>query len=98
MRPETRYSPSQVRIVDGRVSIEISWKDATGGKAAYYVVGGPVGRTPSTMANVPAGTAKATILALNPGVDYCLTVVAVLDVDRVAYAKPVCTHRGKRAG
>ncbi|MCR3744560.1 Serine/threonine protein kinase [Actinomadura glauciflava] len=98
VRPETRYSPSQVRIVDGRVSIEISWKDATGGKAAYYVVGGPVGRTPSTMANVPAGTAKATILALNPGVDYCLTVVAVLDVDRVAYAKPICTHRGKRAG
>ncbi|MEV0660466.1 protein kinase [Actinomadura luteofluorescens] len=98
VRPETKYSPSQVRIVDGRVSIEISWKDATGGKAAYYVVGGPVGRTPATMANVPAGTAKATILALNPGVDYCLTVVAVLDVDRVAYAKPVCTHRGKREG
>ncbi|MEV3923733.1 protein kinase domain-containing protein [Actinomadura coerulea] len=98
VRPESRFSPSQVRIVDSRVSIEISWKDATGGKAAYYVVGGPAGRTPSTMANVPAGTAKAQILALNPSVEYCLTVVAVLDVDRVAYAKPVCTHRGKREG
>ncbi|GAA4381520.1 hypothetical protein GCM10023088_46110 [Actinomadura verrucosospora] len=98
VRPETKFSPSQVQIVDNRVSIEISWKDATGGKAAYYVVGGPAGRTPSTMANVPAGTAKATILALNPSVEYCLTVVAVLDVDRVAYAKPVCTHRGKREG
>ncbi|GGT60774.1 hypothetical protein GCM10010177_16430 [Actinomadura citrea] len=98
VRPENRYSPSQVQIVDSRVSIEISWRDATGGKAAYYVVGGPTGRTPSTMANVPAGTAKAVILALNPSVEYCLTVVAVLDVDRVAYAKPVCTHRGRRAG
>ncbi|MBB6398183.1 serine/threonine protein kinase [Actinomadura coerulea] len=98
VRPESKFSPSQVRIVDSRVSIEISWKDATGGKAAYYVVGGPAGRTPSTMANVPAGTAKAQILALNPSVEYCLTVVAVLDVDRVAYAKPVCTHRGKREG
>ncbi|SNR35833.1 serine/threonine protein kinase [Actinomadura mexicana] len=98
VRPENRYSPSQVQIVDSRVSIEISWRDATGGRAAYYVVGGPTGRTPSTMANVPAGTAKAVILALNPSVEYCLTVVAVLDVDRVAYAKPVCTHRGKRAG
>ncbi|MGI5206111.1 serine/threonine protein kinase [Spirillospora sp. CA-108201] len=98
VRPETRYAPSQVRIVDSRVSIEISWRDATGGRAAYYVVGGPVGRTPSTMANVPAGTAKAQILALNPSVEYCLTVVAVLDVERVAYAQPVCTHRGKRAG
>ncbi|MEV4003513.1 protein kinase [Actinomadura sp. NPDC049753] len=98
VRPESKFSPSQVRIVDSRVSIEISWKDATGGKAAYYVVGGPAGRTPSTMANVPAGTAKAVILALNPSVEYCLTVVAVLDVDRVAYAKPVCTHRGKREG
>ncbi|WP_192808594.1 hypothetical protein [Actinomadura montaniterrae] len=50
------------------------------------------------MASAPPGTAKVTVTALNPSVDYCLTVVAVLDVDRVAHAEPVCTHRVKRAG
>ncbi|WP_433473863.1 serine/threonine protein kinase [Spirillospora sp. CA-142024] len=98
VKPQNRYKPSQVRIVDGQISIEISWKDASGGKAAYYVVGGPAGRPPTTLATVPAGTTKTMILALNPSVEYCMTVVAVVDVDRVAYAEPVCTHRGRRGG
>ncbi|QKG22920.1 hypothetical protein [Actinomadura verrucosospora] len=95
VRPAEQYKPANVRIVDSRVSIEVSWKDATGGKASYYVVGGPQGQRPSTLANTQPGATKVVVAALNPSVEYCLTVVAVVDVDRVAYAKPVCTHRGK---
>lgn len=96
VRPAKKYTPTQVRIVDNRVSIAISWTDGSEGKAAYYVVGGPPGHTPSTLASAPPGSTKAEIVALNPSVEYCLTVVAVVNVDQVAYTKPVCTHRGKR--
>ncbi|MGP4027385.1 hypothetical protein [Actinomadura sp. 3N407] len=96
VRPVKEYVPGQVRIADGRVSIEVSWKDGSGGRAAHYVVGGPSGRTPSTLASTPPGTTKVVVTALNPSVDYCLTVVAVVDVDRVAHAEPVCTRRVKR--
>jgi hypothetical protein len=98
VRPVKEYTPGQVRIVDGRVSIEVIWVDRSGGKAAYYVVGGPAGRPPSTLASAPPGAAKVMVSALNPSVDYCLTVVAVVDIDRVAHAQPVCTHRVKRSG
>jgi hypothetical protein len=98
VRSAEQYKPTGVRIVDSWVSIEVSWKDASDGKAAFYVVGGPAGHTPSTLANTKQGATKVVVAALNPSVDYCLTVVAILDVDRVAYAKPVCTHRGKRNG
>ncbi|MEU9021754.1 serine/threonine-protein kinase [Actinomadura sp. NPDC048394] len=98
VKPIKEYAPGRVRIADARVSIEVAWADRSGGRAAYYIVGGPVGRTPSTLASAPPGTAKVTVTALNPSVDYCLTVVAVVDVDRVAHAEPVCTHRVKRVG
>lgn len=98
VRPADQYKPTGVRIVDSRISIEVSWKDRNGGKAVYYVIGGPAGQTPSTLANTERGATKVVVAALNPSVEYCLTVVAVVDVDRVAYAQPVCTHRGKREG
>ncbi|MEU5993316.1 fibronectin type III domain-containing protein [Spirillospora sp. NPDC047418] len=98
VRPADQYKPTGVRIVDSRISIEVSWKDRNGGKAVYYVVGGPVGQTPSTLANTERGATKVVVAALNPSVEYCLTVVAVVDVDRIAYAQPVCTHRGKHEG
>lgn len=96
VRPVKEYVPGRVRIVDARVTIEVSWQDRSGGKAAFYVVGGPDGRPASTLATVPAGTEKVVVTALNPSVDYCLTVVAVVDVDRVAQAEPVCTRRVER--
>ncbi|MCP9968502.1 hypothetical protein LUX57_27835 [Actinomadura madurae] len=98
LKPVQEYVPGQVRIVDGRISIEVTWTDRSGGRAAHYVVGGPSGRPPSTLASAAPGTAKVTVTALNPSVDYCLTVVAVMDVDRVSQAKPVCTHRVPRRG
>ncbi|MFG2084854.1 hypothetical protein [Spirillospora sp. NPDC048824] len=98
VRPVKQYTPGALRIVDGRISIQVTWQDRSAGRASHYVVGGPTGRPPTTLASTPPGTARVEVTALNPGVDYCLTVVAVVDVDRVAQAKPVCTHRVKRSG
>ncbi|WUH98879.1 protein kinase [Spirillospora sp. NBC_00431] len=98
VREDGKYRPGKVRITDARISIEVGWDDRSGGTATHYVVGGPRGRTASTLATARPGTEKVVVTALNPGVDYCLTVVAVLDVDRVAHAEPVCTRRVKRDG
>jgi hypothetical protein len=98
LTPVRQFAPGQVRIVDGRISIDVSWTDRTGGKGSHYIVGGPTGRPPSTLASASPGTSKITVTALNPSVDYCLTVVAVMDVDRVSQAEPVCTHRVPRRG
>ncbi|MBE1532862.1 fibronectin type III domain-containing protein [Actinomadura algeriensis] len=98
VRTGGQYVPRRVRIADGGVSIEVSWEDGSEGKAAHYVVGGVAGRPPATLTSTPPGTTKVTVTALNPGVDYCLTVVAVTDVDRVSPADPVCTHRVERIG
>ncbi|MFB4319825.1 serine/threonine protein kinase [Actinomadura sp. 21ATH] len=97
VRNVEEYVPGRVRIVDARVTIEVSWQDRSAGRAAYYVVGGPDGQPASTLATAPAGSEKVVVTALNPSVDYCLTVVAVADVDRVAHAEPVCTRRVKRS-
>ncbi|RAY14038.1 hypothetical protein DPM19_17305 [Actinomadura craniellae] len=93
-RTDPRRAPEGIRVVDGQVVATLSWRDRTGGKAPHYVVGGPAGRTPTTLAEAPAGTARAEVAGLNPAVNYCFTVVAVLSVDQVAAAEPVCTRRG----
>lgn len=98
VQPGNASVPRQVRIDDHLVSIEVTWKDGSGGTASHYVVGGVAGHTPTTLASTPPGTTRAVVNALNPNTDYCLTVVAVVDVDRVSRAAAVCTHRVKRKG
>ncbi|KAB2385920.1 hypothetical protein [Actinomadura montaniterrae] len=98
VQPGNDSVPRQVRIDDHLVSIEVTWKDGGGSRASHYVVGGLVGHTPTTLASAPPGTTRAVVNALDPDADYCLTVVAVVDVDRVSRAGPVCTHRVKRKG
>ncbi|MBC6462132.1 fibronectin type III domain-containing protein [Actinomadura sp. HBU206391] len=80
-------------MTDRQLVVALSWQDRSAGKASYYVVGGPVGRTPTTLAEVPAGGTKTEITGLNPQANYCFTVLAVLDVDQVGAAEPVCTKR-----
>jgi serine/threonine protein kinase len=92
-RGDLRHTPEQVRIADRQIVVGLTWRDRSAGKAAYYVVGGPLGRTPTTLAEVPAGGTKTEISGVNPGANYCFTVLAILDVDQVAAADPVCTKR-----
>jgi serine/threonine protein kinase len=95
IKPRTNgpHTPQQVRITDRQVAAALTWRDGSGGKASYYVVGGPTGRTPTTLAEVPTGDTRVEVSGLNPAVNYCFTVVAVLNVDQVAAAAPVCTKR-----
>jgi hypothetical protein len=93
-RGDWPHTPEQVRITDRQVVAALTWRDRSGGKAAHYVVGGPTGKTPTTLAEVPVGgQARTEISGLNPTVNYCFTVVAILGVDEVAAAAPVCTKR-----
>jgi hypothetical protein len=87
------HTPRQLRIVDRQIAVALTWEDASDGGAAHYVVGGPRGRAPTRLAEAAAGTAKAEISGLNPTVDYCFAVVAVLTIDQVAATRPVCTTR-----
>ncbi|WP_395105158.1 protein kinase [Actinomadura sp. SCN-SB] len=87
------HTPRRVRIVDRQIAVVLTWEDASDGAASHYVVGGPRGRTPTRLAEAAAGTAKAEISGLNPTVDYCFAVVAILSIDQVAATKPVCTTR-----
>nr|WP_285700603.1 serine/threonine-protein kinase [Actinomadura sp. NBRC 104412] len=93
VRKAGAHTPRQVRIVDRQIAVVLTWEDASEGEAAHYVVGGPKGQTPTRLAEAAAGTAKAEISGLNPSVDYCFVVVAVLTIDQVAATKPVCTTR-----
>jgi serine/threonine protein kinase len=92
-RGDAQHAPGEVRITDSQLAVALSWQDRSDGKASYYVVGGPVGRTPTTLAELPAGGVKTEISGLNPKVNYCFTVLAILDVDQVGAAEPICTKR-----
>jgi hypothetical protein len=88
-----QLAPEVTGIADDRVSVTISFVDNSNGRAAFYVVGGPVGRPASTLAEAPRGSTSAEVNAIDPEVDYCFVVVAVLSVDEVAPSAQVCTSR-----
>ncbi|GAB3155741.1 hypothetical protein GCM10027290_52480 [Micromonospora sonneratiae] len=86
-------APEVTNLHDERVAVTLAFADRTEGKAAFYVVGGPVGLQPTTLAEAPRGSTSVRINAVNPEVDYCFVVVAVLSVDQVAPSVQVCTAR-----
>lgn len=99
--PSDLPSPSQVaerapeitKIQDERVAVTLTFTDHSDGAAAFYVVGGPSGRQPTTLAEAPRASTTVRVNAVNPEVDYCFVVVAVLSVDEVAPSVQVCTSR-----
>ncbi|NUT20400.1 MAG: hypothetical protein HOV77_14535 [Hamadaea sp.] len=78
---------------DERVAVTLMLTDHSEGKAAFYVVGGPIGRDPTTLADGQRGAATIRVYPLNPEVEYCFVVVAVLSVDEFAPSAQVCTNR-----
>ncbi|MGW0434466.1 hypothetical protein ACWDV4_18240 [Micromonospora sp. NPDC003197] len=86
-------APVISNLQDERVSVTLSFTDRSDGKAAFYVVGGPVGLQATTLAEAPRGAQSVRISAVNPEVDYCFVVVAVISVDKVASSVQVCTTR-----
>lgn len=86
-------APQVTSVKDERVAVTLAITDHSEGKAAFYVVGGPVGGEPTTLADGQKGAATIRVNALNPEVEYCFVVVAVLSVDEFAPSAQVCTNR-----
>ncbi|WP_017594512.1 protein kinase domain-containing protein [Nocardiopsis potens] len=87
-------APAEVEIRDGTISAALSWTPAPGADAPHYIVGGPDGRDPQTMAHAPPGASTAEVTGLNPEVDYCFRVVAVYTAEELGRSEEVCTDRG----
>jgi serine/threonine protein kinase len=90
----TANAPSDIKIADQGASVTLTWKDHTGGAASYII--SVVRQDPGHEA-VPQtagpGAQSLKINALDPTIDYCFVVAAVLQVGNLAAAQPVCTHR-----
>ncbi|MEV0136556.1 fibronectin type III domain-containing protein [Dactylosporangium sp. NPDC050688] len=88
-----QIAPEDVRLADERVAVTLTWRDQTAGEAVFYVLGAPAGGTPSTLANAARGTTTVRVNGLNPDVNYCFVLLAVLSVDEMAPSNEVCTNR-----
>jgi serine/threonine protein kinase len=95
---EADLAPTGVEVSDESFSVSLTWTDNSGGDTPHAVVGGPVGTTPTTMANVESGVDTVAISGLNTEVDYCFRVVAVQSADVLAPSGEVCTDRGGADG
>ncbi|MFW5418705.1 protein kinase [Nocardiopsis sp. CNT-189] len=89
-------APAEVEIRDGTISAALTWTPAPGADVPHYIVGGPGGRDPQTMAHAPPGASEAEVTGLNPEVDYCFRVVAVYTADDLGRSEEVCTDRTER--
>ena len=86
-------APQDLRLADERIAVTLTWRDLSDGEAAFYVVGTPRGGSASTLANAARGKTSVRVNGLNPTVEYCFVVVAVLSVDEVGNGDEICTHR-----
>lgn len=91
--PTPNPAPQGVQLTDERVAVTLTWHDPTAGAAAFSVVGAPAGGTAATLANAGKGRTTVRVNGLNPDVEYCFVVVAVLSVDDVARSDQICTQR-----
>ena len=83
--------PSDVVLEDTLSAVTLTWTDNTGGTGSYFVVGGPQGHDPQTLARTGPGAVTAQVPTENTQVEYCFTLVAVDEGS--APAEEVCTAR-----
>ncbi|MGW8436529.1 serine/threonine protein kinase [Nocardiopsis sp. NPDC055879] len=90
--PLPEVSPaSNVMLEDTLSAVTLNWTDNTGGTGSYFVVGGPQGHDPRTLARTGPGAVTAQVPTENTQVEYCFTLVAVDEGS--APAEEVCTTR-----
>ncbi|RCV53244.1 hypothetical protein [Marinitenerispora sediminis] len=95
VNPELAPTGAELALDTGS-TVRISWQDNAQGRAEYYVVGGPLGTTPQTLARAEQYSTQVEITGLNPSVDYCFTVMAIVGVDEIAPSEEVCTDRSQQ--
>ena len=85
--------PQQVVLHDSGTGVSLTWRDPSTGTVPFIVAGGPAGGQAHPYATLPPGQTTYTVQGLNPGLDYCFTVVAVYATDHLATSALVCTQR-----
>ncbi|MFD6100665.1 serine/threonine protein kinase, partial [Nocardiopsis flavescens] len=90
--PPEVAAPSAVALQDNLGNVMLSWTDNSGGTASFFVLGGPLGHDPATLARTGPGVVSAQVITENTVMEYCFTVIAVDGSS--APAAEVCTARG----
>ncbi|MFD0788116.1 fibronectin type III domain-containing protein, partial [Micromonospora azadirachtae] len=85
--------PGDVRLLDGKSTITLTWADPSDGTVPFTIVGGRAGQPMRAMATVDPGQTSYTVNGLNPGLDYCFTVLAAWPTGAFATSAQVCTGR-----
>ncbi|MEU4155013.1 tetratricopeptide repeat protein [Actinoplanes sp. NPDC026670] len=86
--------PTRVKLTDRGTSIDVTWRDPSGGKAPFMVTMAREGQQLKPIAQVGLGKTKSTVAGLNPKLQYCFAVVVVYTSDLYASSTQVCTERG----
>lgn len=86
--------PTNVRVVDNRDSVTLTWTYPTGAEGPVVVSGGRSGQEPRAFQELPAGTGSYVVYGLNGSQDYCFVVAVIYSTDLIGRADPVCTDRG----
>ncbi len=87
-------APTGLRLVDNGTSIVLTWQDPPVGQAQFVVAGG---QGTDVRALRTTRETSFTLNGLNPRLDYCFTVAAVYDADRIAVSDLACTSRSASA-
>jgi hypothetical protein len=85
--------PSDVRLRDGGAEIGITWQDPSNGTVSFMVTMGRPGELLKPVATLGPGTTTYSLSALNPGLNYCFTVIAVYRGNKYATSPQACTSR-----
>ncbi|MBV2366090.1 hypothetical protein [Streptomonospora nanhaiensis] len=98
-RPEGRpRPPGDVEIAeDAEVSVVLTWT-GHGGDDVYNIMGGPKGEPAVLLADTRPPAEEIELVGLNPDVDYCFTVVAVISGEETKASEEVCTDRSGGGG
>ncbi|NYH52446.1 serine/threonine protein kinase [Nocardiopsis arvandica] len=89
--PPEVAAPSGITLTDNLGAVELTWTDNSGGTASFFVLGGPRGHDPLTLARTGPGAVSAQVVTDDTVMEYCFTVVAVEGSS--APAEEVCTTR-----
>ncbi|MDA0563687.1 hypothetical protein LG943_04975 [Streptomonospora sp. S1-112] len=85
--------PADVEIAeDTEVSVLLTWRGHDADDV-YNIMGGPEGEPSVLLADTRPPAEEVELVGLNPDVDYCFTVVAVVSGEETESSEEVCTNR-----
>jgi hypothetical protein len=86
-------APTDVRLSDEGSKIRLRWTDPSAGTVSFMVAMGHPGEELRPVATLVPGETSYEMGALNAGLDYCFTVIAVYRGNQFATSTQTCTAR-----